>query len=188
MLEASLVKFCAPTLAGIKSASLFNTSSFPSMEKVYTDLAGLKDKLHRAGLHARIFPRPNHVSLFYLYRDKALQRDLAHPIAQRWLSKLGYPSGDVNTSLDALGLRLRESDTFPHEIGFFLAYPAHDVEAFMEKGPTSSLCKGYWCVYHDKEKCLRQFANFDYCQSCYRAHYAKHKKLDPLLIADTTLV
>lgn len=45
--------------------------------------------------------------------------------------------------------------------GIFLGFPLKDVLAFIEhKGAGSILCK-YWKVYHDPEKALLIFENYD---------------------------
>ena len=58
------------------------------------------------------------------------------------LEPLGYDCSDLGSCL----LKLRErsrSAGFPHEIGIFLGYPAHDVRGFIENGGKN--CRFIWC-------------------------------------------
>ncbi|MDR1024803.1 MAG: DUF3793 family protein, partial [Treponema sp.] len=73
-------------------------------------------------------------------------------------------SGGLGALLSCLGRRFRESPEFPHEIGFFLGYPAPDVLGFMRRrGAGCKLC-GLWKVYDDVEKAAALFEEYAACR------------------------
>jgi hypothetical protein len=63
-----------------------------------------------------------------------------------------------------LAKRFRESEEFPHEIGFFLGYPPEDVLGFIRhRGARCKLC-GTWKVYSDVEKARLLFGEYARCR------------------------
>lgn len=182
MLETYLINFCSPTLAGLKAGSLFNTSSI-SRQDLAHDVARLRPSLRDAGLHIRLFTRPEGFQLFYLYRKKALQLELQHPIARKILDATDYQFSTVEEALDQLDQRLSHSKTFPHEIGLFLSYPPNDVKDFIHYGAKACCLSGHWCVFSNPEKAAECFARFDRCKLCYKRRFAHRPDIRPLLIA-----
>ena len=81
-LEEHLIKHCAPTLAGIKSASLF--SYFFEKERVVLDELDSVNKMlnERGVLIEPLLWRENRV-LVYVYRPLMLQRDLSSSVFGR---------------------------------------------------------------------------------------------------------
>ena len=106
MLEKQLIAQGAPTLAGLKTASLFSVP--------YTDLAGLSRELGRCrrvlagkGLALRVLRRwPGRV-LVYVYRPDCLCRDLAQPGVKAFLRRQGYSALEPEQALGRLCRRLR---------------------------------------------------------------------------------
>ena len=81
-MEEELIRFCAPTLAGIKSAGAFG---YP-----YFDVYALQNRIQR--LNQRLLPKGVLIlplrlkegrALIYAFRPSMLPVDLSHPIAQR---------------------------------------------------------------------------------------------------------
>ena len=67
--------------------------------------------------------------------------------------------------INRLAQRIRESDSFPHEVGVFLDYPLEDVIGFIENaGANYKLC-GCHKVYGDEVKAARTFSNYAKCRN-----------------------
>lgn len=56
-----------------------------------------------------------------------------------------------------------EEQTVPHEIGYFLGYPASDVRGFIEHEGREFLCCGCWKVYADVRGAQYRFARYRRC-------------------------
>ncbi len=68
----------------------------------------------------------------FVYNKKSLEAVLKRKVVKRILVDLGYPNSDDYKVLVAhLVEKLKQSDEFPHEIGFFLGYPIKDVIGYM---------------------------------------------------------
>ena len=181
MLEERIVRFCAPTLAGIKTGSLFNTCGIPD-EVVRGEVDALKDILSAKGLGIRLFTKPGRKPLIYVYRKTSLQYDLAQFETKAFLKSYGYETYDIEQALDRLGERIEACDIFPHEVGVFLSYPLDDVKNFIEKGGQSCKCSGYWCVYTAEDKARWCFNRYDICTSCYKRLYQRGHRLSDLAV------
>ena len=104
MSDELVVRCCAPTLAGIKTGSIFSCS-YESEKSLFDEIRGLNRRLVPAGLRED---------------------------AQRLLRENGYAGMGCEACIARLSRRLRESGDFPHEIGLFLSYPPEDVRGFIE--------------------------------------------------------
>ena len=118
MSEETVIRCCAPTLAAIKTGSLFNCS-FESQEELTESLRLGNRCLIRKDVRAFPLRYQNGRALIYLYRPQMLERDLQNPVAEDILRKTGYPEGKAIEKIAYLIRRLRECDSFPHEIGLF---------------------------------------------------------------------
>jgi hypothetical protein len=152
-----LARHCAPVLCGKKPAELLGSHAVPNE-------CGLRS-VRRYGLSTAGFTHRNGTRMFLFYRPDLLGKTLSQAGVRDVLFSIGYPKGsaeDWKPLLRALKRRFRESDDFPHEIGFFLGYPVCDVLGFMQcNGEGCKLC-GPWKVYGDVEQAKRQFAEFAY--------------------------
>jgi hypothetical protein len=75
-----------------------------------------------------------------------------------------WTSAGLEAQLCYLAGRFRESEEFPHEIGFFLGYPPEDVLGFIRhRGAHCKLC-GMWKVYSDVEKARFLFSEYARCR------------------------
>lgn len=178
MLEEYLVQYCAPTLAGIKTASLF---SYPngSAEEICCQLSHYNQLLSPKGIRLKCMRSDCRKSLIYVYRPVLLANDLCHPKARAHLEKLGYTCKDPEESVIQLTEHLSSCKDFPHEIGFFLGYPVEDVIGFIRYGGRASKCSGCWQVYHNVEAARRRFEQLHKCTQiycrCYRSGAAIHR-------------
>ena len=166
MSEELLVRHCSPTLAGMKTGSIFNCS--------YADDAQMRDSLRRfnrllgkKGLRILPLRYRNHRALIYVYRPSQLSRDLRRDSARRLLKKCGYRTETPECCLVHLIKRLKTEEEFPHEIGLFLGYPPEDVDGFIENHAQDFKCSGCWKVYGDKEKAEELFAAYKECTACF---------------------
>lgn len=181
MSEEYLIRNCAPTLAGIKTGSLF-TCPYSSKAEVVTALSNLNQKLLSKGLRVLPLRFSENRALIYLYRPKRLESDLRQAESVRILNALGYGSAGSEQCLVRLSRKLRAQEDFPHEIGLFLGYPPADVCGFMEGRPCK--CVGCWKVYADEATARHKFAQYRKCTRIYQAAWAKGTDIERLAVAD----
>ncbi len=162
-LEYHLVKYCAPTLADLKTAGLFSLAC-EDQEALKEEVLLLDRVLRSKGLRLALLRAGEKKALIYCYRPKRLQEDLASEKACRMLRALGYCPGNSACMLRALARKLRCDAEFPHEIGLFLGYPCEDVEGFILHKGKGCKCCADWKVYADEEGCRRLFSQFRQCR------------------------
>ena len=131
MSEERLIRQCAPTLAGIKTGSLF-PCPYETREELMADVRAFNRRFAARGLCLLPLRLENGHALLYLYRPAELRRDLQNGLAREILSSAGYRCGSCEGCVTDLVRRLRGSAEFPHEIGLFLSYPPEDVRGFIE--------------------------------------------------------
>lgn len=164
--EAALAKQCAPTLAGIKPASLFCWTGIQQADFPYW-----RDVLAPYGMEVRVLKAcpADGSCLVYLFREAWLREILSNPPVRAFLRRLGYPDADCGALLAHLSRRLRFREEFPHEIGVFLGYPLEDVTGFMKHhGQNYTYC-GCWKVYGNPAEAKRRFAAYHRCTAFYCA-------------------
>ena len=183
MSDELLIRFCAPTLAGLKTGSMFSCA-FPSREALYGSVRALNRRLVPKGLRVLPLRFSAGRGLIYVYRPEKLVRDLSDSAAGALLAGLGYPCArdGAERLLAALIRRLRQGGEFPHEIGLFLGYPAEDVLGFIEHR-AGSTCTGCWRVYGDGNKAEKTFARFKKCTEAYCARYRRGESVEALAVA-----
>ncbi len=166
MADEFLVRYGAPTLAGIKTGNLFSVK-YSHKEKLFKELRELNHVLCPKGI--RIIPMQLKAkrALLYLYRPKDLMRDLRDSKARTILQESGYCPENADQCVAHLMERLKKDEGFPHEIGLFLSYPPEDVQGFMENRAAGYKMVGAWKVYGDVEKARRTFDLYDKCTSAF---------------------
>ena len=179
MPDEMVIRYCAPTLASIKTGSLFSCPREEERE-VLSSVCALNRRLAGKGLRVLPLRRRDGKRLVYVYRPKRLERDLSDERARRILGDMGYPEGSVSGCLRRLCERLRTSEEFPHEIGLFLGYPPEDVEGFMAR--QCAKCVGCWKVYGDVERAQRLFALYARCTGIYLRQYAQGRSMERLTV------
>ncbi len=181
MLDRSLIDYCAPTLAGIKCANLFNYF-FEDIELAYQEITVYNNMLNERGVYLTVLQERHNNLLIYAYRTNHLAKRLNDKEVQALLQDFGYDAFDVNNCIYYLKYRLNTSTTFPHEIGIFLGYPIEDVKCFIEhKGQGCKYC-GMWKVYCNVEDCKKLFAQYDKCTSIYKQQYRKQGSLQKMIV------
>ena len=144
MSEENLVRQCAPTLAGIKTGTIFPVP-FEDLDSLTIEIRELNRILVPKGLRLLPLRYQDQKALLYLYRPSELRKDLK----------------------DHLARRFRSGGEFPHEVGLFLSYPPQDVLGFIENRAVNYKCAGLWKVYGDVEQAQRLFAKYRKCTDIY---------------------
>lgn len=172
--ERRIIHWCAPTLAGIKPASLF-TFVFEDGPARRSCSAGACRELTRrafvsalARCRARLRPADIGIDmlavrkagvLLFVYRGDLLVQRLREPHVAACLMDRGYNPFDERGCVREIARRIRRADgsddpdtrrRFPHEIGFLLGYPYGDVVAFMENR-ADGVRAGAWMAYGNVE-------------------------------------
>ena len=183
--EELLVEQCAPTLAGIKPASLFRYQGADRRQAVRT-AAHWTRELAPFDIRVRILkvcPRTGAV-LIYLYRETELEGLLAEPAVQAFLEGSGYRTeGGCPGLLRQLSRRLCLEEEFPHEIGVFLGYPLEDVVGFIRNRGRNYTCCGYWKAYGDPEAAQKRFDQYRRCTAACCEQFRKGTAITQLIAA-----
>lgn len=170
MTEELLVRLAAPTLAGIKTGSLF-ACPYTDRQAILCEVRALNRVLTPKGLCLLPIRFLSKRVLLYLYRPAKLQHDLQNDLACDILRQAGYCHagccGGCGKSIACLVRRVRENAEFPHEIGLFLGYPPEDVQGFIQHNAEDFKYAGLWKVYGDEEYARRLFAKFKKCTQIY---------------------
>ena len=163
--EKKLAFHTAPSLLGIKCASLFTLS------RSEFDIGGNARRFNRRaaarGLKIKVLREECSCagrSLILVYSPKLLAARLSAPENRELLREYGYTDDmPLDECLERLSERTK-CDDFPHEIGIFLGYPVEDVRGFVENGGRNYKLCGCWKVYGSVESARRKFADYDRCR------------------------
>ena len=183
MLEKELIYYCAPTLAGMKTANLFSFK-FQEKDKFLKDIFALNNAANEKGVKIDILSIRENRALIYVYRIKALVKDLSKPGVFDILTKYGYDAnGDVEELLNVLKTRLKMTICFPHEIGLFLGYPVEDVSEFIrQKGKNCKYC-GLWKVYCNVDDAKALCRKYEHCQAVYRRVFNNDRNIAQMIVS-----
>lgn len=163
-----LATLCAPTLAGLKPASLFRYQPAPGQDAAAM-AAAWHTELSPRGVTVQVLkqcPRTGAV-LVYVYRPARVAKLLADDRTLAFLAGEGYTPGTADELLAQLAERLCCEQDFPHEIGVFLGYPLSDVVGFIENSGRNFTCCGCWKAYGDPQAAQRHFAQLRKCTAVY---------------------
>lgn len=178
MSEELIVRHCAPTLANLKTGSLF-VCPITDRPSFFSSLRSLNELLVPKGLRALPLRIREYSALVYLYRPSRLKKDLEDPAAIKILQDHGYSC--YGKCLPKLIERVRASEEFPHEIGLFLGYPPEDVQGFLDHRPCK--CCGCWKVYGDENKAKKTFDLYKKCERVYCQQLARGIDIKRLTVA-----
>ena len=182
LLEKYLIAHCAPTLASLKTASLFCMSVLPE-DDLDGQIQNWNGLLWEKGLFLMILKRYRGKALVYVCRKSHLQMDLKKAGVANFLAQYGYQHTDLKYALTRLRQRLNENHSFPHEIGIFLGYPLEDVVGFIENAGKNCKCTGYWKVYSNECETIKLFAQFQKCRKIYIRLWNQGKSVQQLTVA-----
>lgn len=181
MSEKVLIENCSPTMAGLKTGSLFSCE-FKSRKELLENIRRLNVRLVPRGVRMVPVKFAGDRALIYMYRPKKLSKDLCDSTALSILSTKLYPTENAQNCVAELVKRLNTQEEFPHEIGLFLGYPSKDVEGFIKNKAKGAKCVGTWKVYGDETEAKRKFALYKKCKRVYEAAYKKHNSFDRLIV------
>ena len=181
-----IVNNCSPTLAGIKTGSIF-TVDRSLITDINEDLRELNRCFAGKGLRAIPLKITDKNVLVYLYRPDKLKADLACREAREILLEKGYTCESVEGDIVHLINQICNQKTFPHEIGLFLGYPPVDVKGFMEDTRKGVKCVGYWKVYGDKEKAEKTFSSYRKCTEVYKKCLSGGRHLSQMIVNTTRI-
>ncbi|MCR5094819.1 MAG: DUF3793 family protein [Lachnospiraceae bacterium] len=181
MSEELIIENCSPTLAGIKTGSLFSVKITEGTD-LYREAGQLNRALGKKGIRVIPIKRTDAYALIYLYRPDHLKKDLDDPQASEILRSKGYPCESPECCIVQLIQRLQENGDFPHEIGLFLGYPPADVACFMKHPCKGVKFCGCWKAFSKPEKAKRIFLKYKLCTEIYRELKKKGKSLTQLAV------
>ncbi|WP_455582337.1 DUF3793 family protein [Dysosmobacter sp.] len=182
--ELVLVEQCAPTLAGVKPASLFRYGS-DGIAPIRCSAAHWDRMLAPLGVRIMIIKEcpASNACMIFVYRASWLERLLTEKHRLLFLKRQGYSPGPVPQMLGQLSQRLCLEREYPHEIGVFLGYPLADVVGFIENRGWNYTCCGYWKSYGDPAAAQKCFARYRSCTDLYKRRYAQGTPLLELVVA-----
>ena len=182
MSEEIIVRNCSPTLAGMKTGSMFSCTH-NSVSELRREIRELNRRLAVKGL--RIIPLriTETNALIYVYRPNRLKNDLRSTEVASILEEHGYSCDGPEKCIADLVRRVRNNEEFPHEIGLFLGYPPEDVRGFIENNAKCSKCVGKWKVYGDEKKAKELFERYNRCTSFYVKQHINGCPLDRLALS-----
>lgn len=181
-LEMKIVEHCAPTLAGMKTGSLFNYK-FDRIDTLQEEVQLQNRKLNGKGVFVEILKTGDCRALLYVYRKKHLETDMRKAGVAELLAEYGYKTDCVENCLEQLKFRLVDYDCFPHEVGVFLGYPIDDVIKFIEEEGRNCKCCGVWKAYCNEREALALFAKFKKCTDVYQKVFAEGRTIIQLTVA-----
>lgn len=182
LLEQQLIEHCAPALAGIKTANLFNCSC-PDIHSFYQELQRINALLSPKGVRAEVLRVSPGRALLYVFRKRQLEADLSRNGVHDLLQRYGYPDRGISDCIRHLCRRLDQADCFPHEIGLFLGYPLEDVLGFIRHRGKNCKCCGVWKVYCDEHEKRKLFARFRRCTQVYVKSFAAGRTLEQMTVS-----
>lgn len=182
MLEKFLIAHCAPTLAGIKTGSLFHCS-FSSADDFRLEVKHVNGKLNEKGIYIEILRIQKAGALVLAYRPSRLNRDVRKKDVIDFLRNLGYRKIGHSDIVSRLKERLGEQTGFPHEIGLFLGYPLEDVIGFIENSGKNSRCSGCWKAYRNEGEAAKLFYRYRKCKEVYQKMFTEGCSIMQLVVA-----
>ena len=151
-LTAYLMLECSEVLAMAKPANLISlvNRTRPCGRNLYQLWQHHQKELalRMADLTFIVLQTTSQALLLFCYNHSHLDQHLSHAGIRTLLHKAGYDKdASCRELLSELCRRIKENDSFPHEIGLFIGYPAKDVAAFMGLVNLPFTCQGPWKIY-----------------------------------------
>lgn len=183
-IERELIRHCSPTLASLKTASLFTLefADRPEPNELNAALREWNIRLSDKGVAMIALRETTNRALIYVFRKDRLQRELCCPRVGKFLKNNGYDGASVGTALSTLRAHLAASEKFPHEIGVFLGYPLDDVIGFIENNGRNCKCAGCWKVYCNECEAVKTFARFKKCEAAYMRLWEQGRSVRQLTV------
>lgn len=180
-LDELLIRYSAPTLAGIKTGNLFAVAKRLD-HKLKNSIVQFNSQAKQKNIRLIPIKCLKNRTLLYIYRPKFLEKDFKCKTCRYFLGNLGYPVEKPAACLREYISRLSESHEFLHEIGFFLGYPAEDVVGFMKQGPKKAKYNATWLVYSDVASAQHTAKTYKTCSKIYYTNWQKGKSIEKLTV------
>ncbi|MGB4610025.1 MAG: DUF3793 family protein [Saccharofermentanales bacterium] len=180
-LDELLIRYSAPTLAGIKTGNLFAVAKRLD-HKLKNSIVQFNSQAKQKNIRLIPIKCLKNRTLLYIYRPKFLEKDFKCKTCRYFLGNLGYPVEKPAACLREYISRLSESHEFLHEIGFFLGYPAEDVVGFMKQGPKEAKYNATWLVYSDVASAQHTAKTYKTCSKIYYTNWQKGKSIEKLTV------
>lgn len=182
IVEKCLILHCSPTLASLKTASLF-TLEFSCRNELLEALRGWNKRLFDKGVAMIALRETDNRALIYVFRKSKLREALCCPKVKSFLQNNGYGGASIGKALFTLRAHLSELGDFPHEIGIFLGYPLEDVIGFIKNKGQNCKCAGCWKVYCNECEAAKTFALFKKCETIYMRLWERGRSVRQLTVA-----
>lgn len=156
-LKTQLALQCAPLLTGIKPSNLLTVkcSSVEDVMDLFQDTEITVHTLYRTEYRTTLF----------LFREAELMECLERDEVREALAMFGYQTISLIDIFENLCARyqkyMTDHQSFPHELGLLLGYPAHDVLGFIENEGQNYLYSGYWKVYANVQEAINIFKRYN---------------------------
>ncbi len=161
-LDMQLAHYAAPTMLGIKPASLFWCRA--NLNRIHDQIILFNKYAKEKGLIIKCINNgKKHMGLFVYYRP-LFEACLNDTLRLSFLQHFGYAlSLTPEEKLSKLFERMKSC--FPHEIGLFLGYPILDVAGFIENKGRNYILRGSWLVYSNPEYASWLFYHYKLCRN-----------------------
>ncbi|AEE16647.1 DUF3793 family protein [Treponema brennaborense] len=180
-IERTIIHFCAPSLCGIKAASLVSVGK-DTYRQCLDRIRNLDGVLRGTGKRIVPVTRTENRTLLFVYDEALLNRRLCDPQIARYLGDKGYPVAEGAAAvLPAFLKRLSGAQRFPHETGVFLGYPLEDVVGFEAHGGCGCKYCGYWKVYGDVESARLLCSQYERCRTLCKQWFEEGHSIPRLI-------
>lgn len=158
---------CAPTIIGIKPASLINFSQTHQLYRLWRNYSMHQFRASLSLLNPgpniccyEIRHQPDIQDLVLFYNPELLAASLTCQGNRQFLADLGYrPTLNTTGYLELLAQKFKTACS--HEIGIFLGIPLEDVKGFIANKGKKYIFNQYWKVYQNPQTAKKIFAAYD---------------------------
>ena len=112
LLEAFLIRHCSPTLAALKTASLFNCS-YSTEKELIEDIEYWNETMMIKGIGLFMLRKGNGRALIYVCRLPDLEKEFAKPQTMAFLKRYGYEDMDVLSAIRRIAPGFRPPESSP---------------------------------------------------------------------------
>lgn len=179
--EMMIAKMCAPTLAGLKTGSLYRYR-YTTRSEMLKAVREWNRKLSPKGVILVTLRFEEQNALIYAFRPKQLRKDFRTENVAKLLREFGYNPEKKENCIATLIERISEGRDFPHEIGLFLGYPPEDVRGFIENRAGGYKAVGCWKVYGDETEAKRKFETYRRCTNWFVKRLSGGERLERLTV------
>lgn len=180
MIDKLLIKYASPTLAGLKTGSLFKVYREHNIDLV-EEIRNYNLLLNVLDVYLDIIYTCDRYYLIYIYRFNMLINDFNNENTIYFLNSYGYKCLLIKDYISHLKYRFAYLNKTPHEIGVFLGYPLNDVKDFIKyEGKNFKIC-GCWKVYNDVDFTRHRFKIFKIYTEIFSYLYEHNVTLETLV-------